>query len=519
MKYQKQKYDNYNKINKITDLNSLKLKLSKLKKNNKKVVLCHGVFDILHLGHIEYFKEAKNYGHILVVSITENKFVNKGNNRPIFDTQQRALYLNSIEIIDYIVINNYPTAVNLIKKIRPDFYIKGPEYKNIDEDKTKGIIEEKKAIIEINGKIKFTTGKKYSSTNILNTVNNNLNDEQYKFINLIKQKYKINNLENYINKLKTKKVLVLGETIVDTYISCEAIGKSGKEPILTYRYDKTEKFAGGTIAVANQIAEFTDNVDLVSDIGEYKNQFQFLKKNINKKIKWNYFVKKDSPTIEKIRYIDEYTENKIIGVYDINDNIIKKELSDSIIRFLKNKINKYDIVIIVDYGHGFITEDIVNFLNINTKCLAVNTQINSFNIGYNSISKYKKCDYVCIHENELRLEMKDRKTSIEKLILKLKKKIKSKIYTITQGKNGARAFTKNESIHCPAFTSNVVDRIGSGDTLIALSSLGYAGKFPIEFLILFGSLGAANTVSKRGTGKSFTKKNLFEKLYEFYNSY
>ena len=85
-------------------------------------------------------------------------------------------------------------------------------------------------------------------------------------------------MENYINKLKTKKVLVLGETIIDTYISCEAIGKSGKEPILTYKYDKTEKFAGGTIAVANQIAEFTDKVDLISDIGEYKNQLQFLKK-------------------------------------------------------------------------------------------------------------------------------------------------------------------------------------------------------------------------------------------------
>ena len=116
--------------NKIIDLNILKEKIKELKKIKKKIVLCHGVFDLLHIGHIKHFESAKKNGDILVVTITADEYVDKGPNRPHFNTMLRAETLAAIEIIDFISISYSSTAENVIKKIMPNIYFKGIEYKN-----------------------------------------------------------------------------------------------------------------------------------------------------------------------------------------------------------------------------------------------------------------------------------------------------------------------------------------------------------------------------------------------------
>ena len=116
-----------------------------LKKNkNKKTVLCHGVFDLVHYGHLKHFKSAKKYGNILIVSITKDKFIKKGFNRPLFNEIKRAEYLSEIEAIDFVYICETESALDSIKTIKPDYYIKGPDYKNNKLDTTKKILLEKK---------------------------------------------------------------------------------------------------------------------------------------------------------------------------------------------------------------------------------------------------------------------------------------------------------------------------------------------------------------------------------------
>ena len=125
----------------IKSIKSLE-KIIKQKKNyRKKIVLCHGVFDILHVGHIKYFKDAKKRGDYLIVSITADKFVNKGKGRPIFKDIYRAEVLSSLKDVDIVYINNNLTAVKLIKSIKPDVYFKGLEYKNHKKDKTGNILK------------------------------------------------------------------------------------------------------------------------------------------------------------------------------------------------------------------------------------------------------------------------------------------------------------------------------------------------------------------------------------------
>ncbi|MDB4821390.1 adenylyltransferase/cytidyltransferase family protein, partial [Candidatus Pelagibacter sp.] len=144
------------------ELSEVQKKIQNLKKNKKKIVLCHGVFDLVHLGHLEHFKTAKRFGDYLVVSLTKDKFIQKGPGRPIFNEQQRMEYLRHIKVIDQVVISKTESSIDTINLIKPNFYVKGPDYKDSYKDKTKKIILEKKAVEKIGGKIKFTNDITFS---------------------------------------------------------------------------------------------------------------------------------------------------------------------------------------------------------------------------------------------------------------------------------------------------------------------------------------------------------------------
>ena len=109
----------------IKDLKNIK-KRSFLKK--QKIVLCHGVFDLIHIGHIKHFASAKKLGDILVVSITPDQYVNKGPGRPIFSQTLRSEFLQNISCIDFILVNNKSTSINVINQLKPDIYCKGSDY-------------------------------------------------------------------------------------------------------------------------------------------------------------------------------------------------------------------------------------------------------------------------------------------------------------------------------------------------------------------------------------------------------
>ena len=152
--------------NKIINIYNLSKKIESFKKKGKKVILCHGVFDLLHLGHVKHFKEAKQNGDILIVTVTPDKFVNKGPNRPVFNAINRMEVISSLEFVDYVAENKWSTAVELIKLIKPNIYCKGPDYKKNKDDITKKIIDEINAVKKINGKIKYTSDVTFSSSKL-----------------------------------------------------------------------------------------------------------------------------------------------------------------------------------------------------------------------------------------------------------------------------------------------------------------------------------------------------------------
>ena len=231
-----------------------------------------------------------------------------------------------------------------------------------------------------------------------------------------KRKFNKSSLVSHLNKIKNKKILLIGETIIDEYVYCTPVGKSGKEPIMVNKKINSERYSGGVITIANHLSSISKKIKILTYLGDKKTELKFIKSSLQKNVSIEYIKKEKSPTIVKSRLVDRYSKNKIIGLYDINDNELNIKEENKIINYLNKNINKFDMVLAVDYGHGLLTEKIINLIQKKSKFLAVNTQLNALNSSFHSIFKYKKINYLCIHEGELRHGFRNNTEDISKLI-------------------------------------------------------------------------------------------------------
>tara|TARA_Y100000741_G_scaffold145778_1_gene110037 strand:- start:2369 stop:3886 length:1518 start_codon:yes stop_codon:yes gene_type:complete len=498
---------------KIKPLKELKKTVSSLKSKGKKIVLCHGVFDLIHLGHIKYFNAAKKYGDVLVVSITIDKFVNKGIGRPFFNHNNRAEVLAALDAVDYVTFGEKASSLDIIKELKPNFYAKGIEYKDIKNDSTKKIISEVKEIKKNNGKIIYIDEKVFSSSNIINKSSQIFNEDQKKFLKKISKKYSFNEIQNYLYKLNKLKTLVIGETIIDEYVYCNPLGKSGKEPYLAFKELYDEKYLGGAAAIARQMREFATKIDMISMIGQNNKYLSFIKKNLPKDIGSVFIKKKDSPTILKRRYVDQISGHKIFGTYLINDIDLEKKDDDKLLKVIKSKARKSNLILISDYGHGFISKNVANRICKLNCFISLNAQINAANVPHHTLQKYQKVDAMIINRQELIHEMRDKNTSIVKLAKIFIKKMKIKNLVITMGKVGAILVTeKGKHIYCPAFAKNVVDKVGAGDAMLSLLSLCLINNVPKDLSLFLGSIVGGLSVQIIGNKKSVNFKKLIRTI-------
>ena len=501
------------KIKKLEELNQI---IADLKSTGKKIVHCHGVFDLLHIGHIKHFEEARTFGDVLIVSVTPDEFVNKGPGRPAFTTSLRLESLASLEVVDYVFANKWPTAEDTIKVFKPDIYCKGPDYKDHLDDITGKINEEAAAVNFVGGKIVYTDDITFSSSSLLNKFGNLYSREEELFFQSLVDKYSFEFIKSKVEEIKKLKVLVIGEVIIDQYVFCEALGKSGKEPVLVLRDLQTQEYLGGSLAIARHLNEFCDTVSVLSFIGENNDYKSFIENNIEENIHLNFLEKSDSPTIVKRRFVDNIDRKKVLGVYSINDDSLNKEDEAKFIESFDKLTKEHDLVIVSDYGHGIITPKIADYISKSDKYISLNAQVNAANIGTHSIRKYHDINCLIINANELLHEMRERDGDLEKLALKLKNIIKADYITVTKGRDGAFLFNdKKVPVDCPGFAAEVVDKIGSGDALLALLSVCLYSKFDDDLSLFIGSLAAAQSVESIGNSKPVNKVTLLKTISHF----
>jgi len=497
--------------NKIKEIEELREVLTLLHGENKKIVHCHGVFDLLHIGHIRHFEQAKKLGDVLVVTITPDRYVNKGPHRPVFSEHLRAAAIAALDCVDYVAINKWPTAVEIVKLLKPDIYVKGADYRDPQKDLTGKIIDEEAAVKSIGGKIAFTDDITFSSSSLINRYLPVFSKEAGDYLADFSARYSTKNILRYLENAQSLKVLVVGETIIDEYQYCETLGKSGKEPILAVRYVSNEKFAGGALAIANHVAAFCDQVGILTFLGTHDSQEDFIREKLDSKIDKMFLYMDNAPTIVKRRFVEIYPFQKLFEVYVMNEGEGGVAQSQALCAKLRGMLPEYDVVIVTDYGHGMLGAEAVDTLCNQARFLAINVQVNAGNHGFNTVSKYHRADYICVSENEIRLEVRSRRRDLRDIVLEVAEKLSCERIVITRGQQGCICYSKEGGFfEVPAFTSHVIDRIGAGDALFSVTALCVAQQGPMEVVGFVGNTVGAQAVAMVSHRKPIERVSLFK---------
>ena len=491
---------------KIKSLEELSELLELLRSDGKTIVHCHGVFDLLHIGHIRYLEQAGEMGDILIVTLTPDEYVDKGPHRPAFTQDLRAEALASLNCVDYVAINKWPTAEETLRLLKPDVYVKGSEFSNLASDMTGKIAGEAEVVREIGARLQFTEDIIFSSTNLINRHLSNFPDEINKYLELFRQRYTLEEIFAALEKMSELNVLVIGDTILDEYQYVEAIGKSSKDPVITVKYQSQDVFAGGALAVANHAANFASNVKLATILGKEDSREDFIRSQLMPNVSPHFLYQPNSPTLIKRRFVESYSLNKLFEVYVMDETGLSMNGNSEICGWLEGELSKYDLVIAADFGHGAISDPMVRKLADKSRFLAVNTQANSGNRGFHTVTRYPRADYACIAEHEIRLEMRRRTGRVQPMMEVIARKLGCSQFVVTRGRAGCVVRdSRGGTIEVPAFATKIVDRVGAGDAFFAVTSLAAAQGVANEKLGFIGNVVGALAVEILGNKKPIDK--------------
>jgi cytidyltransferase-like protein len=481
------------------------------------------------VGHVRHLEAARRMGDVLLVTVTADRFVNKGPGRPVFGETLRAEMLASLEYVDWVAINGAPDAVSAIACIQPQIYVKGQDYQNPAGDITGKITKERETVEAHGGRIHFTDEVTYSSSELINRHLNVFEPHVRDHLAAMRGQGILASILELVERIKDYRVLLVGDAIIDEYQYVLPMGKSPKEIMIATRFQDRELFAGGVFAAANHVASFCAEVDVVTCLGGDENDQRlshqdrqtdvvtclgcnesyerFIRRNLRPNVRLHIIKRQGAPTTLKRRFVDPSYMRKLFEVYFIDEEPLTVDLQERLNQLIATLAPKSDVVIATDFGHGLLAPSSIRTLTETARFLAVNTQSNSANLGFNLITKYPRADYICIDAPEARLAVSDRVSDIGEVAHRLLDKyVDCDRMIITQGKHGCITCERGGVVHTiPAFAKNVVDTVGAGDAFLAVTSPFVAAGAPMHQVGFVGNVVGALKVEIVGHRRSIDK--------------
>jgi len=448
------------------------------KRQGNKIVLCQGHFNTIHPGHLRFLENAKKQGDCLIVAVQGYNHLEKKNRKNFFNQEDRAKSVASLQKIDRVVIFDDILFSEIISAIKPDVYVKGEEF----AAKTELIKEELELVENFGGKVIFSSGNiEYSNYELLNDNIYNLsqkNLEKFKET-MQKQNIQAEKLKNHIKKFSDLKILVLGDTIVDEYVACDAVGMSSEAPVINIREISKKDFIGGAAIVARNIKNLGAECFFVSVTGN-DDTGKTVKTELEKeKINLCLITDEERQTTFKIRYM--VGNQKLLRVSRLNENHVSKNIENSIFDYISSLAATLDGIVISDFSYGVVTpnliEKIIKFAKEKNIKLFGDSQSSS-QIG--DILKFKEFDLITPTEREARIALSDKFNGIEKIGTTLVETLNLKNLVLTLGENGFISYQNIcekddkflKSQHFNALNLNPVDVMGAGDALLSGFVLG-----------------------------------------------
>lgn len=455
---------------------------------DKKIVQCHGAFDLVHPGHLVHFEEAKSLGDILVVTITADKYITKKRSVTIPE-EYRAWQVAALEIVDYVALVPEPTALSAIEALHPDVYVKGPEYANTVLDKSRSIFYEMKVLDSYGGRIHFTSGETFSSTKLGHFLLSSpeaaqesplLRNERVLFRDIASLGFTLEELKLFLAKASGLRVCVLGETIIDEWVDISLTNLSTQSRCVAGLETARVRQLGGVGIIARHLAGFVKEVDCFTNA---------LHGDLPSNVHVNQVV---AGELVETRFVDQTSGHPLFKSKSLG---LDGPRADIPLAF-----GDYDVVLIADYGHGLLDAESINrdiAARDKKTYVTAMAQVNSSNYGYNLPTKYHGADYYSLNRTEAELCLHERDLSGAELVERASCVLKCRAVSVTDGADGAHIRIGDERFTIPTLSVSVVDTIGCGDAYFALSSVAAALGSRAALVALVGSIGAAAMTQRR----------------------
>ena len=497
---------------KVKTVQEVATDVARLRKDGKIVVQAHGAFDLMHLGHVRHLEAARALGDVLVVTVTADRFVNKGPGRPAFNEGMRAEMLAALQDVHLVAINPEADAVGAITAIQPDIYVKGQDYEKSEDDVTGKIVAEREAVEAHGGRIHFTHEVMFSSTELINRHFNIHEPAVCRHLNTLRDNGGLARALELIERIRDYRVVLVGDAIIDEYQYAVPMGKPPKESVIAARYQDREIFAGGVFAAANHIATFCKKVDVVTCLGSTFTHEDLIHASLRPNVELHALRRPGAPTTLKRRFVDPANLRKLFELYVMDDSPLPGETQSELDRLISALAPSADVVIATDFGHGLIGPSAVQTLVEYAPFLAVNAQSNSANMGYNLITRYPRADYICIDAPEARLALGDRVSPIGDVAHAIvSDRVACPNIIVTHGKHGCVTHERRGGTHAiPALARNVVDTVGAGDAFLAITAPLVAAGGALDLVGFIGNVVGALKVEIVGHRKPVEKPALIK---------
>jgi rfaE bifunctional protein kinase chain/domain len=466
---------------------------------DKSVILCHGVFDLVHPGHIRHLLYAKGKAGYLVASLTADRHISKAEHRPFVPQDLRALNLAALEMVDFVIIDEDLTPLRNLGLVQPDYYAKGYEYQAEGlHPKTQ---EELDIVSSYGGEIIFTPGDiVYSSSAIIEAAPPNLATEKLLML-MEAEAITFDRLRATIDKCAGISVHVVGDTIVDSLTYTTMIGGMTKTPTPSVRYDGRTDFIGGAAVVAEHLRAAGANVVFSTVLGEDA-LGQFVLDGLKKSgVVCNAIRDRTRPTTHKNAFVCE--EYRLLKV----DTLDNRSISDPVLERFVRQIMQTQAAAVVfsDFRHGIFNSRTIPVLIGAIPEGAFRVADSQVASRWGNILEFNGFDFLTPNEREARFALGDQDTGVRPLAAKLHREAGCKTLLLKLGDRGVLTvrsqFLPEDSrsfFVIDSFVDRVVDAVGAGDALLAYSTLAMVADGSEVVASILGSIAAALECEKNG---------------------
>lgn len=505
--------------NKLIVDGNIRERLEYISQKKDNITAVYGHFNVIHPGHLRFLRNAQEIGKYLLVMIRSDSDLLDDTSEQFFTQEERAQGVAALHGVDAVVVLDKISFEEVIEILKPNSFVLGKEFETHQDHKVKSYIN---TISHYGGKTYFRSGDvKYASTDLLFHSEEEIQTSKLNLFQktCLKHNIDLQDLQNKLDDFSKVNILVVGDTIVDQYVACDALGMSAEAPVIAIRELETKEFIGGAAIVASHIKTIGANCHYLSVIGDDQPGV-FVEEQLNSLgVKPSLLKDPKRPTTFKIRYM--VNNQKMLRVSRLQDHSINKDLENALLKEVENMIAELDGIVLCDFVYGVITkrvlEKIVDMANANDVMLFGDLQCSS-QVG--NVCKFKTFDLITPTEREARIAISDHESGLENLAHTILDDTQSKNLLITLSSNGFIAYHKvknsvmTKSQHFPALNSNPVDVAGAGDTLLATMAVGLSSGLNLLETSALGTCSAAVAVGRLGNIpiKQLELKNYLQNL-------